>query len=224
MQQVARPRKRNRQFSLPSFFWLAGLTLIGIITLSLATNKQVSASDPRPAQAARLNGWTMASFPVENFLAYTSPFGYRASATGGYGSEFHSGLDMAAPEGSYIRNWWTGQVVEVSDNTACGTAIKIQSGDWTHVYCHMQGHAETSASGRYLIDREGGIQIWEGQQVPTGARIGRVGMSGRTTGPHLHWGVKYANEYIDPARVLKAMYNQQAGAGATASNYQPQRD
>jgi murein DD-endopeptidase MepM/ murein hydrolase activator NlpD len=223
MQQVAkRQHNRKPKLSLPSFLLIAGLTLMGIITFSLATNKQVSASDLRPTQVSRANTWNTASFPVENFLAYTSPFGYRSSATGGYGTEFHSGLDMAAPEGSYIRNWWTGQVVEVSDDTACGTAIKIQSGDWMHVYCHMQGHTETSASGRYLIDREGGIQLWEGQQVPTGARIGRVGMSGRTTGPHLHWGVKYANEYIDPARVLKAMYNQQTGSAA--ANYQQQRD
>ena len=219
-----RRHNQNRKGSLPSFLLLAGLTLIGLITFSLVSGKSVKASDLRPTQAAAtsINYWQAASFPVENFLAYTSPFGYRSSATGGYGSEFHSGLDMAAPEGSYIRNWWNGQVIEVSDDTACGTSIKIQSGDWKHVYCHMKGHTETSASGHYLIDREGGIQIWEGQQVLTGARIGRVGMSGRTTGPHLHWGVKYANDYIDPARVLRAMYSKQTGS--TASTYQQQRD
>ena len=223
MQPVSkRLHNRNRKSSLPKFLLLAGLTLIGIVTFSLVIGKGVRASDLKPAKIASVNYWQAASFPVENFLAYTSPFGYRSSATGGYGSEFHSGLDMAAPEGSYIRNWWTGQVVEVSDDTACGTSIKIQSGDWKHVYCHMKGHTETRASGRYLIDREGGIQIWEGQQIPTGARIGRVGMSGRTTGPHLHWAVKYASDYIDPARVLRAMYSQQRGS--TASTYRQQRD
>lgn len=224
MQQVFPPR-RNRKLkgSLPSFLLLAGLTLIGLIILGNLTGGRVSASDIRPSQVATVNYWKAASFPVENFIAYTSPFGYRTSATGGYGSEFHSGLDIAAPEGSYIRNWWAGKVVEVSDNTLCGTSIKIQSGDWKHVYCHMQGHTETNANGNYLIDREGGIQIWEGQQLPTGARIGRVGMTGRTTGPHLHWGVKYANEYIDPARVLQAMYSPQPSA-ASASNYSRQRD
>lgn len=196
---------------------------MGIITLGSLASERVSASSVNPGQVASVNYWKAASFPVENFIAYTSPFGYRSSATGGYGSEFHSGLDIAAPEGSYIRNWWAGQVVEVSDNTLCGTSIKIQSGDWKHVYCHMKGHTENSASGSYLIDREGGIQIWEGQQIPTGARIGRVGMTGRTTGPHLHWGVKYANEYIDPARVLQAMYSPQP-SGQPASKYSQQRD
>ncbi len=224
MNQIFKARRnRKRPGSRPSLLFLAGLTLVGLMTFLNVTGKRVSASEVRPIQVASANYWKAASFPVENFLAYTSPFGYRYSATGGSGSEFHSGLDLAAPQGSYIRNWWMGQVIEVSDNTLCGTSIKIQSGQWKHVYCHMQGHVETANGSRYLIDRQGGIQIWEGQQVPTGARIGRVGMTGRTTGPHLHWGVKYADEYIDPARVLRAMYAQQSGS-VSASNYVQQRD
>jgi murein DD-endopeptidase MepM/ murein hydrolase activator NlpD len=224
MQQVFKSRlNRKRQGSLLSLLLLAGLTRIGVITLGGIAGDRVTALEPRSAQGASVNYWQAGSFPVENFQAYTSPFGYRRSATGGSGTEFHRGLDLAAPEGSYIRNWWGGQVVEVSDNTTCGTSIKVQSGDWTHVYCHMKGHVETAMGGRYLIDRDGGIQIWEGQQVPTGARIGRVGMTGRTTGPHLHWGVKYANEYIDPARVLREMYAKQSGFGSP-SNYSQQHD
>ncbi|NEO61799.1 MAG: M23 family metallopeptidase, partial [Moorea sp. SIO4G2] len=41
-------------------------------------------------------------------------------------------------------------------------------------------------------------------------RIGRVGMTGRTTGPHLHWGLKYGKQYVDPAQVLRAMYKTRA--------------
>lgn len=159
------------------------------------------------------NTWNGASFPVENFQAYTSPFGYRSSPDGGYTQEFHYGLDMAAPEGSYIRNWWGGKVVEVSDDSNCGTSVVLESGPWMHIYCHMQGHVEEENGKRYMIDREGGIQIWENQQMPAGSRIGRVGMTGRTTGPHLHWGLKYEKNWVDPALVLRAMYfNQQQTA------------
>ena len=161
--------------------------------------------------AAVSNEWSGASFPVEDFQEYTSPFGYRLSATGGYTQEFHYGLDMAAPEGSYVRNWWPGRVVEVTDNTNCGTSVVLESGPWTHIYCHMQGHVEQTANGLAMTDREGGIQIFIGQDLPAGARIGRVGMTGRTTGPHLHWGLKYDSNWVDPALVLRAMYsNQQA--------------
>lgn len=116
---------------------------------------------------------------------------------------------MAAPEGSYIRSWWTGKVVEVSDNSACGTSVVIESGQWEHVYCHMMGFAGKDAQGRYIIDREGGTKIYDGQIIQAGTRIGRVGMTGRTTGPHLHWGLKYANQWVDPALVLRAMYAEQ---------------
>ncbi|MBD3883216.1 M23 family metallopeptidase [Phormidium tenue FACHB-886] len=169
--------------------------------------------------AAVGNGWTGASFPLEGFQAYTSPFGYRQSPDGSYSQEFHYGLDMAAPEGSYIRNWWGGTVVEVTDDTNCGTSVVLESGNWTHIYCHMQGHVQEDANGRFLIDREGGIQIYMGQQVPAGSRIGRVGMTGRTTGPHLHWGLKFNGNWVDPAYVLQAMYfSQQETATRAGAN------
>ena len=80
----------------------------------------------------------------------------------------------------------------------------------------MEGHVETANGHRYLIDREGGIQMWEGQQIAAGTRIGRVGMSGHTTGPHLHWALKYDDNNVDPALVLRAMYAQQSSNQRTA--------
>ncbi|HAX87872.1 MAG TPA: M23 family peptidase [Cyanobacteria bacterium UBA11370] len=190
------------------FLLLAGLSLISLMTLGGLHHQPVQAFDVTPPQIATSASWQKGSFPVENFQAYTSPYGPRRSPSGS-GTEFHRGLDIAAPEGSYIRNWWTGQVISLSDNTACGTSITVQSGEWKHIYCHMKGHVETNNGNTYLIDRDGGLQIWKGQQVLTGNRIGRVGMTGRTTGPHLHWGLKYADQYIDPAIVLREMYKQQ---------------
>jgi murein DD-endopeptidase MepM/ murein hydrolase activator NlpD len=87
----------------------------------------------------------------------------------------------------------------------------------------MQGHVETADGRRYLIDRSGGIQIWLGQQLSAGVRIGRVGMTGRTTGPHLHWGLKYANNYVDPAMVLRTMFSQQQVARGSAPKSTPQQ-
>ena len=158
--------------------------------------------------------WEKGSFPVENFQSYTSGFGYRISPVTGR-RQFHNGLDLAAPRGSYIRNWWGGKVSSLSDNTACGTSITIQSGSWQHVYCHMEGHVDESRNGKFLLDRDGGIQIALGQEVPAGARIGRIGMSGRTTGPHLHWVLKHNGGYIDPASVLREMFKVQAVSSAS---------
>jgi murein DD-endopeptidase MepM/ murein hydrolase activator NlpD len=184
---------------------------VGLATL-IALAVGLSPGRP-PAQAQDLTAalWTRASFPVENFQTYTSPFGYRSDPYNG-GQRFHYGLDLAAPNGSYIRNWWAGEVLWVEDEGACGTSIAVKSGDWTHIYCHMQGHVEGSGNGKTLIDRDGGIQLRQGQGVPAGARIGRVGMTGRTTGPHLHWGLKYQDNWVDPALVLRAMYVGQQAA------------
>ncbi|MEQ9666724.1 M23 family metallopeptidase [Coleofasciculus sp. G2-EDA-02] len=207
------PRQRHNKHktAVKRFLLLAGLSLISLILWGVITQNRVTASEVTPTQITTNTYWQGGSFPVENFQAYTSPYGYRRSPRGS-GTEFHRGLDIAAPEGSYIRNWWAGQVVSLSDNTACGTSITIQSGEWKHIYCHLKGHVETDSQGVYLSDRSGGIQIWKGQQIPTGTRIGRVGMTGRTTGPHLHWGLKYADNYIDPALVLREMFRRQTAS------------
>jgi murein DD-endopeptidase MepM/ murein hydrolase activator NlpD len=218
---------RNKQQASASLLKPKTMTRIGhallLASLSFACfvasdwpQENAKAQEVAANQVATGSTWQGASFPVENFQAYTSAFGYRQSPSG-YSQEFHHGLDMAAPEGSYIRSWWNGTVVEVSDDSACGTSVVVQSGEWEHIYCHMQGHVETTNGKRYMVDREGGLQMAEGQQVIAGTRIGRVGMTGRTTGPHLHWGMKYSGQWVDPALVLRAMYAQQTASRSVSS-------
>ena len=210
MQRVPLPKQKTNRFGRKwhRIILLTLSVMVACIWLGGFQQQRLQALDVQTESVATTGTWQYASFPVENFQAYTSPFGYRVSPTSGK-REFHRGLDLAAPLGSYIRNWWTGKVVELSDDTACGTLVAIQSGPWKHTYCHLSGHIETTAKGSYLIDRNGGIQLWKGQQVPVGARIGRVGMTGRTTGPHLHWGLMYGNSYVDPALVLREMFKKQ---------------
>jgi murein DD-endopeptidase MepM/ murein hydrolase activator NlpD len=197
------PLRALKRHIHPKQIALLATGCIGLSLIPLGGQQlQMGVREARASQVAVGINWNGASFPVENFLEYTSPFGYR-------GSGFHYGLDLAAPMGSYIRNWWTGQVVEVWEDGRCGTGIVIQSGQWEHIYCHVQGYVQKNADGTYFIDRDGGIQLRQGQMVPAGARIARVGMTGRTTGPHLHWGLKYGGQWVDPARVLIAMYDQQ---------------
>ncbi|MEA5569929.1 M23 family metallopeptidase [Calothrix sp. UHCC 0171] len=206
---------------------VANLFILGLsLTILIGFVFQPAMAKGRQAktqQVATSIAWQSASFPVENFQAYTSGFGYRPSATGGNGWEFHSGLDIAAPRGSYIRNWWEGVVTKVADGGACGTQVTIQSGQWQHTYCHMEGNMATANGIRYLIDRGGAIQLVEGQKIPAGVRIGRVGMSGRTTGPHLHWGLKYNGNHVDPAYVLRAMFAQQPAVRQSSSQIKRQQ-
>ncbi len=199
-----------RARSMVRVWQLAGGLLAAAIVVFLNLGQAAPTQALDPLSAANTQ-WQQASFPVENFQAYTSPFGYRSDPYGG-DQRFHYGLDMAAPSGSYIRSWWGGQVIEVSDDSSCGTSVVVQSGNWMHIYCHMQGYVTQDGSGRYMLDNEGGLRIREGQLVDTGMRIGRIGMTGRTTGPHLHWGLKYNDNWVDPALVLRAMYSSQQAA------------
>ncbi len=187
------------------------MVAVFLISLGLASENtgKVQASDSLKSSKIASNIWTNGSFPVENFQSYTSPYGYRRSPVDGE-VQFHNGLDMAAPLGSYVRSWWTGKITKVSNDSACGTSVTIRSGSWEHVYCHLYGHVETSDRGKFLIDSTGGIKLKQGQEVPVAARIGRVGMTGRTTGPHLHWVLRHKGSYVDPARVLKEMFKNRA--------------
>ncbi|MBF2033903.1 MAG: M23 family metallopeptidase [Leptolyngbyaceae cyanobacterium T60_A2020_046] len=205
-------RGRSRRLTLLPVLFLLGAA-IAVWSVTDSFSQTVRAIEPAAASSTAAAGdlWRQASFPVENFQAYTSPFGYRSDPYSG-SQRFHYGLDMAAPSGSYIRNWWQGQVVEVSDDSSCGTSVVVQSGNWLHIYCHMQGYVTQDSSGKYMVDSDGNLRIREGQTVGTGARIGRVGMTGRTTGPHLHWGLKYQENWVDPALVLRAMYSSQQTA------------
>ncbi len=188
---------------------IVGLALLaGLIwgTAELSNSPPVVEAQANQTKVVQLpaSSWQSASFPVENFVSYTSPFGYRRDPHGG--RRFHYGLDIAAPMGSYIRAWWEGEAVEVSDDTACGTSVVIQSGEWIHIYCHLQGYVVVEKDGdRWLVDPDGGVQIRQGDSIRSGKRIGRIGMTGRTTGPHLHWGLKYQGNWVDPSRVLQAM-------------------
>ncbi|MCP9809639.1 M23 family metallopeptidase [Cyanobium sp. HWJ4-Hawea] len=142
-----------------------------------------------PARAAD-PAWKFGVFPVASFLGYTSAFGSRSGPWGVV--EPHYGLDIAAPLGSPIRNWWAGRVSQLLNDDRCGVGLVIRSGNYEHIYCHMH------FSGRPA-------QLREGQFVATGQTIGHVGMTGRTSGPHLHWGMRYRGQWLNPAAILRAM-------------------
>lgn len=191
--------------------WITVLGVLGWGIVAFSPYADRVQADDLPIAAVTsspLQPWVGGSFPVEQFTAYTSAFGWRQHPYGG--RRFHYGLDMAAPMGSTVRSWWAGTVIRVAKDNACGTHAIIQSGEWTHVYCHMQGEIVVEKDGdRFLVDRGGGIELRQGSTVKAGSPIGRVGMTGSTTGPHLHWGLKYKGTWVDPALVIKAMYAHQ---------------
>ncbi len=156
------------------------------------------ASPSLPANAFNRGTWLSGSFPVVSFAGYTSGFGLRIHPLGG-DLRPHYGVDIAAPLGSDVRSWWSGRVSEVIRDGGCGNGLVIRSGDYEHIYCHLAGRVE---GGSY---RSGALSLVVGQPVRSGQPIAHVGLTGSSTGPHLHWGMRFRGQWLDPARILRAM-------------------
>lgn len=141
-------------------------------------------------QISYSNAWAYASFPVDEFEGYTSPFlpaGRVNPVTGRFIP--HWGLDIAAPEGSKVLAIFKGEVEWVKNgNGGCGHDLMLRSGDWEFRFCHNSE-----------------ILVKEGEQVQTGQPVALVGSTGNSTGPHVHLEVYYKQEVLDPALVLEAM-------------------
>ncbi|HWL29835.1 MAG TPA: peptidoglycan DD-metalloendopeptidase family protein [Burkholderiaceae bacterium] len=123
--------------------------------------------------------------PVEGRLS--SPFGLRRFFNGEERNA-HSGLDFAVPQGTKIKAPADGVVTIVADYFFNGKTIFIDHGQgFITMYCHLSA-----------------FDVQRGQAVKRGQVIGRVGATGRATGPHLHWNVSLNNARVDPAIFINA--------------------
>jgi murein DD-endopeptidase MepM/ murein hydrolase activator NlpD len=122
--------------------------------------------------------------PVDGRVS--SRFGPRADPFTGE-HRHHAGVDFAAPEGSEIRAARSGRVVFAGARGGYGNAVELDHGDGvTTLYAHASD-----------------LLVREGDRVAAGEPIGRVGSTGRATGPHLHFEVRNDRQPQDPGRALK---------------------
>lgn len=125
--------------------------------------------------------------PITGNFRTSSGFGNRTDPFTG-GRAFHSGLDFAAPKGTTVLSAGHGIVTFVGTKSGYGNVVEI-----THANGLMTRYGHLSA---FLSE--------VGQTVSTGTPIAKVGSTGRSTGPHLHFEVRKADTAINPKAFLEA--------------------
>jgi murein DD-endopeptidase MepM/ murein hydrolase activator NlpD len=126
--------------------------------------------------------------PVAGYL--TSPFGYRADPFTGE-LQFHRGIDLAAPLGTPVRAALDGRVVVVGRDPSIGNYVLIshQVVGFSSLYGHLSQ-----------------IYVKYGAIVTRGQKIGTVGITGRSTGPHLHFEIRRSGVPVNALGLISSRY------------------
>lgn len=134
--------------------------------------------------------------PIAGNFRNSSGYGNRKDPFTG-GRAFHAGLDFAAPTGTTVFSAARGVVSFVGTKSGYGKVVEV-----THATGHITRYAHLS-----------GYLAREGQTVNAGTPIAKVGSTGRSTGPHLHFEIRKGDAAIDPKKFLEAGKRVQALLG-----------
>jgi murein DD-endopeptidase MepM/ murein hydrolase activator NlpD len=125
------------------------------------------------------------------------PLSVKAEVTSGFGGRtdpfngrmaMHTGLDFRGDYAAPVRATAPGRIVSAGNNGGYGKMVEIDHGNGLSTrYAHLSA-----------------ITVEEGQWVPSGAIVGQLGSTGRSTGPHLHYETRIDGEAVDPQRFLRA--------------------
>lgn len=112
----------------------------------------------------------------------SSRYGYRVHPVTGERNSFHNGVDIAAPIGTPVFSPVDGVITDVSESETGGKRIAVTRMGMEYIFLHLSQQ-----------------NVNKGSAVQKNTVIGKVGATGRVTGPHLHFSVKAFGQYVDPS-------------------------
>lgn len=137
---------------------------------------------PAGWRAKSLPGWAWPVPDYDNASVISSGFGMRVHPIT-HVPGFHQGIDIAAPEGMVVAAAIAGTVQQTGTDDYLGQYVKIKGGGFETSYGHMSS---------ILVSTE--------DRVKPGQTIGYVGNTGVSTGPHLHFEIRFTGQYQNPLR------------------------
>jgi murein DD-endopeptidase MepM/ murein hydrolase activator NlpD len=139
------------------------------------------------AEPAHANAATPFAMPVP-FACVSSPFGARHLANSPLPNAFHNGIDLPASVGTPVLAVGPGTVMRVQRKGPGGLEVLIQHNGFIGIYSHLGLVAPSIAEGY--------------RTITAGEKIGTIGRSGLTFGPHLFFGMIVGKQAVDPAPIL----------------------
>lgn len=167
---------------------------VRLLALPAAAIALMAVAGARPAPGNGAAGPGRLDWPIAAGWVLTQPYGctpflLEPAAAWCASGHFHSGIDLAAPEGTAVLAA-AGGVAHLSlDPAGYGLCLVLDTGEGTVT---LYGHLSAAKVG-------------DGARVAAGEEIGRVGSSGLSTGPHLHFEVRRDGRPVDPLPLLPAV-------------------
>ena len=150
-----------------------------------ALEKEVAADKAALYSKYKYDGG-MFTWPCPGYTRISDNYGMRIHPTLGI-EKMHNGIDLAAPAGTAVLAAYAGTVVAADYNGTMGNYIMINHGDGLYtIYMHCSA-----------------LYVSKGSDVSAGTKIAAVGSTGRSTGNHLHFGVRLNGAYVSPWNYLK---------------------
>ena len=164
-----------------------------ILTEETQNQEEVPVTEEIQEQTEKLSQMEQDANYIKSTISFIKPvngkissgFGLRNPTTATVPKN-HTGTDIAVETGTKIISATDGTVVLSSSTGDYGNHLKIQTNDVIIVYAHCNK-----------------LYVNEGDQVKQGQEIAEVGSTGNTTGPHLHFEVRYQDRYVNPQLILE---------------------